>query len=296
MPNRTARLGLTVHRSGGQSYQQVTVAFFYRLPDNKLKEMGGVLVEPMLPDTTRPVSVTWNTAGLAGAVTVVAVIDPEQKVTESTKNNNSVSRTVALIARDGRRAAPTIQSLTVNSGAARKPADALGIHVTFGASDSGGSGLATVYLADAEYHTVAGEWVTIQSTGSIGWQDSIPFILSGHGGTRYIQVWVADQHQGNIAQGRVRIDYLPASDSVLQNQVHVYRRTLDSGPDTQRDLANSKRRCRPLRLGAGPEPREQEHAGRRRRRPCGRRGAQGRWISDRSGWPSSNRSSNSCSI
>ena len=222
----TARLGLTVHRSGGQSYQQVTVAFFYRLPDNKLKEIGRVLVEPMLPDTTRPVSVTWNTAGLAGAVTVVAVIDPEQKVTESTENNNSVSRTVTLVAATGDSAAPTIQSLTVNGGAAETTNPA--VYVNIGASDSGGSGLATVYLAERQYNTVAGEWITIQSTGWIGWQDSIPFMLSGHGGTRYIQVWVADS-AGNIAQGRVRIDYLPASDSVLQNQVHVYRRTLGAG-------------------------------------------------------------------
>ena len=82
----------------------------------------------------------------------------------------------------------------------------------------------------ARIHDMARQWVAMQNTGWIPFQNPFAWTLTSRGGVRYIQAWVSDG-AGNISEVTVktRIDYNPPSDRVLAGQVRVYRRTVTAG-------------------------------------------------------------------
>ena len=226
----TVWLGLNVHRQGGKTAQQVTVAFSRLLADGTRREIGRVLSAPINPgrESIEALMLEWNTSGLSGAIAIVADIDPDNSVSEATKNNNRASRTITLLATASDSTAPSVDRLLVNNGAVETTNPA--VSVVIEASDTGGSGLTSLYLVEREFNSAARQWVAVQSVGWIPFQSPTPLTLTNRGGARYIQAWVSDG-AGNISRviARTHIDYVPATDSLLQGQVRLYRRTLGVG-------------------------------------------------------------------
>jgi hypothetical protein len=91
-----------------------------------------------------------------------------------------------------------------------------------------------MYLVEREFNSSARQWVAVQRIGWIPFQSPYQMTLTGRGGTRYIQVWVAD-NAGNISVDtyKARIDYSPPSDTVRAGQVRVYRRNVTAGQSLQ---------------------------------------------------------------
>lgn len=226
----TVLLGLNVHRQGGKTTRQVTVAFYHQLADGSLQLIGQATTAPIVPgpEVVEPVFVEWNTTGLPETVQVVAVIDPDSNEAETTKGNNTVRRYFTLLPAAADNTPPTITLLQANGGAAQTENAA--INVTVEANDNGGAGVVSMYLVEREFNSSARQWVAIQNTGWIPFQTPFAWSLSSRGGVRYIQGWVSDS-AGNISEVTVktRIDYNPPSDRVLAGQVRIYRRTVTAG-------------------------------------------------------------------
>ena len=226
----TVLLGLNVHRQGGKSTRQVVVAFYRQFDDGSRSLIGQVTTAPMVPgpQVVEPVFVEWNTTGFPEAVQVVAVIDPVGAELETTKGNNTASRYFTLLppAADGE--PPTITSLQANAGAAQT--DNATVAVTIEANDAGNGNVVSMYLVEREFNSSARQWVAMQNTGWIPFQNPFAWTLTSRGGVRYIQAWVSDG-AGNISEVTVktRIDYNPPSDRVLAGQVRIYRRTVTAG-------------------------------------------------------------------
>jgi hypothetical protein len=225
----TVLLGLNVHRQGGKTTRQVKVTFYQQLADGSRQEIGSVTTAPMAPgpEVVEAVFVEWNTSGLPSSVQVVAVIDPENAETETTKDNNSASRHFTLLPPAADSEPPTITQLQVNGGAPQTENAA--INVTIEANDVGGN-VVSMYLVEREFNSSARQWVAMQNTGWIPFQSPFPWTLTSRGGVRYIQAWVSDG-AGNISEVTVktRIDYNPPSDRVLAGQVRLYRRAITAG-------------------------------------------------------------------
>ncbi|MFN8463996.1 MAG: CARDB domain-containing protein [Caldilineaceae bacterium] len=225
----TVELGLNVHRQGGKATEQVTVAF-YQVVNGVRQEIGRTLSAPIAPgaESVETVVVPWNTVGLLGKMEVEAVIDPYGTVSEATRRNNSLTRTMLVLPPSADTFAPTVDSLLVNNGATETSSPV--VTATIQASDTGGSGVAAMYLIEREFNSAARQWVAVQQTGWIPFQNSHPLTLTSRGGTRYIQAWVSDG-AGNvsIAVIKTRINFVPPSDSLQAGQVRIYRRTLGLG-------------------------------------------------------------------
>lgn len=58
--------------------------------------IGSVLVPPMPPGASVPVSVDWDTTGFSGEVPVKAVVNPYARTAETSTGNNSSSTTVTV--------------------------------------------------------------------------------------------------------------------------------------------------------------------------------------------------------
>ena len=226
-------LGLNVHRQGGKTTRQVKVSFYRQLADGSRQEIGSVTTAPIAPgpEVVEAVFVEWDTTGLPGSVQVVAVIDPENRETETTKDNNSTSRHFTLLPPAADSEPPTITQLQANGGAPQTENAA--INITIEANDAGGN-VVSMYLVEREFNSSARQWVAMQNTGWIPFQSPFAWTLTNRGGARYIQAWVSDG-AGNISEVTVktRIDYNPPSDRVLAGQVRLYRRTVTAGQQVQ---------------------------------------------------------------
>jgi hypothetical protein len=170
----------------------------------------------------------WDTTGLNGAYEIVVVVDPANTLSEVTKANNVARRAVHVLPAASDTQPPRLWALTVNGGAAET--DRPGVTVALNATDSGGAGLRNMILIEREFNASARMWVPVQSTGWIPYQPVYTMTLTQHGGTHYVQGWVADG-AGNISADTrlARIDYLPAFNRVLMGQVRVYQREWSQG-------------------------------------------------------------------
>lgn len=226
----TVLLGLNVHRQGGKTTRQVAVAFYHQLADESLHLIGQVTTAPMVPgpEVVEPVFVEWNTTALPETVQVVAVIDPDNSEAETTKGNNTVRRYFTLLPPAGDTAPPTITLLRANDGAAQT--DNATVSIMIEANDGDSGNVVSMYLVEREFNSSARQWVAMQNTGWIPFQNPFAWTLTSRGGVRYIQAWVSDG-AGNISEVTVktRIDYSPPSDRVLAGQVRIYRRTITAG-------------------------------------------------------------------
>jgi len=226
----TVQLGLNVHRRGGKSTMMVEVAFYRLDAARTYQEIGRATTPPMPPGAHEvdTAFIWWDTSAEAENVQIAAVIDPDAELPETTRENNYVERFFTLLPPIMDEEPPVINDLRVNDGA-EATADP-NVVVTIDASDTGGSGVASMYLVEREFNSSARQWVAIQSTGWVPFQSPFPFRLTDRGGVRYIQAWVSDG-AGNIAEGTVktRIDYLPPADAVQAGQVRIYRRAVTAG-------------------------------------------------------------------
>ncbi len=221
------QVGVNIHRQGGSSAAQVDVAFYLGDPDN-----DGTLLDtyttPPMPTGSGVVEsafIDWDTAALQGNQQIYVVIDPDNQLSETSKANNTASRTITILSDAADETPPQITGLTINGGA--ESTTDPNVQIAIQAQDQGGSGVHSMYLVEREFNSSAGQWIAIQRTGWIPFSSPYNFTLTSRGGIRYIQAWVAD-NAGNISSEiyKAEIDYQPDSDTLLAGQVRVYRRTL----------------------------------------------------------------------
>ena len=226
----TVQLGVNVHRQGGQRTLQPEVAFYVGDPAN-----GGILIGrsstppmPPGPGVVDSTFVAWDTTGLPEMVEVYVVVDPDDRIAEASEANNIAHRTLVLLGANGDMIPPEVVSLFINEGAPATTDPEVTITLT--ASDRGGSGVASMYLVEREFNSAAREWVAVQHTGWIPFRSAFTMTLTGGGGVRYIQAWVADG-AGNISidNCKARIDYIVPVQQIYAGQVHLYRRDMAAG-------------------------------------------------------------------
>jgi Bacterial pre-peptidase C-terminal domain len=222
-------LGANIHRQGGEVARAADVRFYLGDPNAGGVLLGATTTVPLAPETgdVRAVFIEWATGDLLGAVEIYVQVEPQEGVDEVNEANNLAWRELVILPPILDTTPPTITRFTVNEGAQSTTDPAL--QVAIKATDSG-SGVYSMYLAEQVFNPTANTWLAVQQTGWIPFQGSYPFTLTGSGGVRYIQAWVADR-DGNITaqSSQVRINYLPLSDTVLQDQVRVFRFAVASG-------------------------------------------------------------------
>lgn len=235
----TVQLGVNLHRRGGKTtLQSVAVRFYTGVPGAGGTLIGEASSPPLSPRSTEAVYTNWNAGDAPGDVTVLAVVDPGGVITETTKTNNRATRTISVLPPASDTAPPTVTSLIANNGVAS--ASSQDVSVAIAAEDNpGGSGLHSLYLVEREFNAAAKQWVAVQRTGWLTYTTSYTMTLGPRGGVRYIQAWASD-NAGNISVNviKTRIDYIPPTDTVFQNQVRLYRRSLRAG-DTLSVLLNT---------------------------------------------------------
>lgn len=221
-------LGLNVYRRGGKETVQITVAFYWTSTDGTRQLIGRKTSAPIPPgaETIEAVFVPWNTAGLPNSIKVVAEIETD--ATETTKANNMISRYFTLLPPATDNIPPVINRLLVNNGAVQT--EAKEISITIDANDLPSGPVAQMYLVEREFNSSAQQWIAIQQTAWIPYQNPYMWSLTDRGGVRYIQAWVSDT-AGNVSEAMVktRIDYMPPTDTVRSGQVRLYRRDLNQG-------------------------------------------------------------------
>lgn len=168
-------------------------------------------------------------AGLTGTITIFAVIDPDGKLTEASKANNTVSKSFVILPRDVDETPPVISAFTVEGGA-NMTSDST-VNLSLLASDNvNGSGLGDMNLVDRIYNSSTRTFVTVKETGWKKYASSITFILDEQPGIHYLQAWVTDL-KGNVStMARVAINYNPqVSRGFDSGQITIFRLTMDPG-------------------------------------------------------------------
>jgi hypothetical protein len=239
---QTVQLGLNVHRHGGSAElfaaRTVEVRFYRQLAPaaldaggaEQLLEIGRTSTSPFTGagDSVQAVAVAWDTAGLPNTATIVAIVDPENKLGEAVKSNNRVVRPLTLQPSAGGGAAPVLTGLAINAGAEETTSPV--ITLTLALADAGSTTVASMYLVEREYVLSARKWVAVQNSGWLPFMPAYVMTLTEHGGLRYLQAWVSDG-AGNISLAAVTasINYNPPASSVPAGQVRLYRRALTAG-------------------------------------------------------------------
>lgn len=222
-------LGANIHRQGGDTATAVQVSFFLGDPAAGGVLLGTATTVPMPPviGAVEPVFITWNPGDLVGAIAIYVQVDPAGLIPETNETNNLARRDLVILppARDV--TPPDITSFSANEGSQSTTDPA--VRVALRATDDL-SGVYSMYLAERVFNATASMWLVVQQTGWIPFQGAYEFTLTGPGGARYIEAWVADG-AGNVTPlpNQTRINYLPASDTVLQGQVRLFRFTVAAG-------------------------------------------------------------------
>jgi hypothetical protein len=228
--NESVLLGLNLHRIGGTTTVQVPVSFYLGDPLNGGILLGSVTSVPIPPNTSlETVFLNWSVGTLVGPVTLTALVDPNDTLGASTQMSNKAVWTITVLAPAPDNVPPNITNLILDGGSTETSIPTASIAIS--ASDQpNGSGLATMYLVERTFNSSAQSWIPIQTTGWVPYAASTSMTLSPEGGVRYIQAYVADA-AGNISVEAVKamINYLPPTDSLLANQVRIYRQSLNAG-------------------------------------------------------------------
>jgi len=222
-------VGVNVHRSGGEQTLSGVEVAFYRGSRDPANFLGVATLPPLEPGVgvIDSAYVGW-TPTAPGAYTLLAVVDPDNRIEEGSKTNNTAQWTLTVLpptASDDT-TPPTVERLTIEGGAPWTTAPT--VTLTIEAVDN--VGVASMYLVERTYNNAARQWVAVQQSGWIAFDSPYPLAFSPVGGARYVQAWVADD-AGNVStlSQRALINYLAASDTLRQGQVRIYRVYLRSG-------------------------------------------------------------------
>ena len=217
------QLGLVVHRNGGTTSKDVKVSFYNGVPSPQTL-ISTTVITSFLPGTGNlgVGYIDWDTTGYSSTVEMYARIDPDNAITETNKLNNVTKRKISIIPAFRDTIPPHIARMSINDGAQiTRDSD---VTITLVATDTGGSGLQSMYLIDRMYNASAHQWVAVQQTGWLPYQQTFTMTLSDRGGVHYIQAWVADG-MGNISLNFTmkRINYLRQGDHTRQGDINMYQ-------------------------------------------------------------------------
>jgi hypothetical protein len=236
-------LQLNVWRRGrGTTALSVPVVFYRRTANGALLEIGRATSAPIAPGALTPtlVSADWDTSGLAGDVTIVAIIDPDLTLGELVTSNNTAQRTITVMPlAAGDQIAPMIDAIRLGDGTSEVRDGTVTVAVT-ARDDDGGSGLAGMFLVERVFDAGSLTWAVTQQTGWGPYRPSYPLTLAGDAGLHYIQVWVSDV-AGNVSArpARAAVNVTPDSATVRSGQVQLFRRTLAAGARLSVTLATA---------------------------------------------------------
>lgn len=229
---QTAQIGLVVHRESGNSpVPNVKVNFYNGDPAAGGTLIGSGTIPMLAADDSSTNAVNWSGA-VEGSYTLYAVVDPDNALSEVDKANNTTSRQVSVLppARDV--VPPTVDSFSANSGAQQTTSPNINLDALI-SDPLPSSGVATIMYIEYEYSQGAARWIPIKNTDWLSYGSShsaYPWGLAPVAGLRYLQAWGADG-AGNISRlpRDAYINYLPASDDLVQGQMRLYRYHLNAG-------------------------------------------------------------------
>ena len=172
------------------------------------------------------------TPTVEGVYTVTAVIDPDETLSESTRDNNTAIRVVEVLSAASDTQAPYVDNLTIN-GESGQTVDSTDVELSATAVDSGTAGVTEIRYVELVYNQGALLWVPVQDSHWLNYtlnHFNYPWTLTSVAGVHYIQVWVKDA-DGNISRYPYQqyVSYLPSVEQVSLNQIRVYRRSLAAG-------------------------------------------------------------------
>jgi hypothetical protein len=225
-----ARLGLLVHRQGGDaSLSQVPVRFF---ADGQI--LGEAHVPLLSPDGQESTTRLEWVPPQPGDTLVTAVIDPDGQIPEASEANNTVTRTVTVLAPAVDDQAPRVDSLVIEGG--RDTVTHTLVHLDATATDypqPGGEGVTDLRYVEFEYSQGARLWIPVQDSGWVSYalaHAGYAWSLTPVGGVHYLQAWARDR-VGNVSHYPYQqsVNYLPSSEWVGRNQTRVYRQRLAQG-------------------------------------------------------------------
>jgi hypothetical protein len=226
-------IGLTLRREGGQAdLADVLVRFSVGDETEVYTGTAGILQ----PNSDTPVTVEWR-PDAQGEITLYALIDPQDLVSEINEDNNIISRTVTVLPPLPDITPPEITSFAINDGALYTYYDSVRLD-TEASDNPGGSGVASLLFAEYEWDLGVGDWVAVYQSGWLPYEGFRHYMWRFYGtrggwssGVRYMQVWASDA-AGNISQssGAQLINFTPLGYSWLrQGDVDIYRHPLAAG-------------------------------------------------------------------
>lgn len=224
-------LYLTVHRQGGEAtLANIAVRFYDGNPfrDGVLIGEGQVFfLEPDGSQNTTPVN--WDTTGQHGWHVIYAVIDPDNKVTETVERNNIVRREIKVKEPPGDKTAPVVTAFEINGGAEVTYSPDVTLEVR-AKDNAGGSGMDAMFFVELLFNQAVLQWVPVQGSGWLPYSNHYDWTLLDSAGMHYLQAWAADK-AGNISlyPMKARINYVPTTDHIEANQVRLYRQKLTAG-------------------------------------------------------------------
>ena len=200
--SQAVTLGLTVRRQcGAGDLTGLPVRFWFEGLTDVVTGSAALLP----PRQEMTVTAFWDLALAEGDITLYALIDPLEQVSENIETNNLISRTVTVLPPLPDTTPPVVQAFSINDGALYTPSPY--IYLDTQASDNpGGSGVASLYFVEYWYDYSAGDWLQVASSDwlpynqaqtDFQWRFYVPS-WEIFRGARYMQVWAADA-AGNIS-------------------------------------------------------------------------------------------------
>jgi|GEM_PF-5551521 parallel beta-helix repeat protein len=228
-------IGVNVRSSSDHTISNVDVSFYDGNPSSGGKLIGDpVYTIPLIAPwgvESQWTTKVWDTTGLVGVHSIYVVVDPKNTISEGNERNNVVVRRVEIKGGTASNTdtSPPSGTLIVNAGSPFTAASQVTLSLS-ATDNTGGTGVAKMYISELEFNQSARQWVSIQQSGWVTYTASLPWTLSQGGGLHYLQAWFADT-AGNISlqPARASINFAPPNDPVALGAARLYRFTLSAG-------------------------------------------------------------------
>ena len=226
---KSVSIGLTVFRVGGVGGLPPFAVDFYADEIDAGHFIGRGFVPGISPDSSASTSAVAWTPETYGEIKLIAVIDPDGQITESNENNNIVKRAVDVHYTPQTDTTPPVaQKLFVNGGQDQISSPNVALSVEAFDPEPNATGVSKSYYVELQWASgvgSGGSWIPVKWTS---WNNfaSQPhaYETMPNSGLRYLQAWVADG-AGNISAKPAiqRVNYVPATDSLLQGEIRIFR-------------------------------------------------------------------------